>query len=134
MSGTFGYELNPALLSTEEKEAVKEQIIQYKECRKLIREGRYYRLTNPYESNLAAWQFVSPNQKHAMLNVVIQEVHGCRDLYYVRLRGLQPQAIYKNTVTGQKYSGAALMKVGYPIPEMKGNVPAYQVCLKMCEE
>ena len=134
MSGTFGYELNPALLSTEEKEAVKEQIIQYKECRKLIREGRYYRLTNPHESNLAAWQFVSPNQKHAMLNMVIQEVHGCRDLYYVRLRGLQPQAIYKNTVTGQKYSGAALMKVGYPVPEMKGNVPAYQVCLKMCEE
>ena len=131
MSGTFGYEMNPALLSREEKEEIREQIIQYKKRRKLIRDGRYYRLTNPFESNVAAWEFVSPDQKAAWLNIVIQEVHGCRDLYYVKLRGLQQQAIYTDAVTGKEYSGSALMKVGYPIPEMKGNVPSYQVCLRI---
>ena len=133
MSGTFGYELNPAILPQEIKADIKEQIIQYKEYRKLIRDGRYYRLTNPNESNLAAWEFVSPDQKNVLLNAVIQEVHGCRDLFYVRLRGLQPQSVYADVVTGKKYSGSTLMKVGYPIPEMKGNVPSCQVVFKMCE-
>ena len=133
MSGTFGYELNPAILPQEIKADIKEQIIQYKEYRKLIRDGRYYRLTNPGESNLAAWEFVSPDQKNVLLNAVIQEVHGCRDLYCVRLRGLQPQSVYADVVTGKKYSGSTLMKVGYPIPEMKGNVPSCQVVFKLCE-
>ena len=72
----------------------------------MIRDGRYYRLTNPNESNLAAWEFVSPDQKNVLLNAVIQEVHGCRDLYYVRLRGLQAQSVYADVVTGEKYSGS----------------------------
>ncbi|MBR5570243.1 MAG: alpha-galactosidase [Oscillospiraceae bacterium] len=134
MSGTFGYELNPATLPPEIKAKIKDQIIQYKECSKLIREGRYYRLTNPHESELAAWEFVSPNQKEVLLNMVIQEVHGSRDLFYVKLRGLQQQGIYKDVVTGMTYNGAALMKVGYPVPEMKGNVPAFQVRFKLSEE
>jgi len=134
MSGTFGYELNPATLPPQIKADIKEQIIQYKEYRNLIRDGRYYRLTNPGESNLAAWEFVSPDQKNILLNAVIQEVHGCRDLYYVRLRGLQPQSVYADVVTGKKYAGSTLMKVGYPIPEMKGNVPSCQVFFKMCEQ
>lgn len=134
MSGTFGYELNPALLSREEKAEIKEQIIQYKKRRKLIRNGRYYRLTDPFSSNVVAWAFVSPDRKGVLLNTVIQEVHGARELYYVKLRGLQPEATYKNVVTGKKYSGSALMKVGFPIPEMKGNVPAYQVYLTCCEK
>lgn len=133
MSGTFGYELNPAKLPDEIKGAIKEQILQFKEYRKLIRTGRYYRLTNPKESNVAAWAFVESNQKSVLLNVVIQEVHGCRDLYYVRLKGLQPQAVYTDMVSGKKYTGGALMKAGYPIPEMKGNVPSYQVFLQMVE-
>ena len=82
---------------------------------------------------MAAWEFVSPDQKNVLLNAVIQEVHGCRDLYYVRLRGLQPQSVYADVVTGKKYSGSTLMKVGYPIPEMKGNVPSCQVVFKLCE-
>jgi hypothetical protein len=65
--------------------------------------------------------------------MVIQEVHGSRELYYVKLRGLLHKEIYKNVVTGKTYSGAALMKVGFPIPEMKGNVPAYQVYLERQE-
>ena len=134
MSGTFGYELNPRILPEDIRMTIKEQILQYKEYRTLIRDGRYYRLTNPYESNLVAWAFVEPNQKSVLLNVVIQEPHGCRDLYYVKLRGLQPQAVYADTVSGKQYSGSALMKAGYPVPEMKGNVPSYQVCLRMVGE
>ena len=134
MSGTFGYELNPAKLSADTRAKIKDQVVQYKAYRELIRDGRYYRLTNPNESNLAAWEFVLPNQKKALLNVAVQDVHGHTDLYYIKLRGLQPQAMYMDIVTGKQYSGSALMRAGYPLPFMKGDMPSFQVCFKMCEE
>ena len=47
MAGTFGYELNPALLSDEEKEEIREQIKTFKKYEMLINEGTYWRLTSP---------------------------------------------------------------------------------------
>ena len=44
MAGTFGYELNPALLSDEEKQQIREQIKTYKKYETLINEGTYWRL------------------------------------------------------------------------------------------
>ncbi len=133
MHGTFGFELNPALLSAEEKDQIKTQIAAFKSYEALIREGRYYRLTNPFDSNVAAWMHVSEDQKELLMSAVVQQVHGCKDLYYVKLQGLQERAVYEDVSTGKRYSGSALMKAGYPIPETKGDVPAYQVYMKMCE-
>lgn len=45
MAGTFGYELNPALLSDEEKQQIREQIKTYKKYETLINEGTYWRLS-----------------------------------------------------------------------------------------
>ncbi len=132
MCGTFGYELNLGLMSDEEKAEVKEQIKIFKQHRDLIRDGKFYRLTNPFESNLSAWQFVSENGEEALLSAVIQQPHGCKDLYYVKLRGLHEKGIYEDTVTGSRYSGCALMKAGYPIPELWGQAPACQVYLRLC--
>ena len=47
MAGSFGYELDLNLLSDAEKQAVTEQIQQFKAYGPLIHNGRYYRLTNP---------------------------------------------------------------------------------------
>ena len=50
MAGTFGYELNPALLSEEEKQTIREQIQTYKKYERLINEGTsvsYTHLTLP---------------------------------------------------------------------------------------
>ena len=62
MSGTFGYELNPALLSVEEKAEIRMQLAKYREHQELIREGNYYRLSDPFQDNLAAWMVVSEDQ------------------------------------------------------------------------
>ena len=59
MAGTFGYELNPALLSDEEKEEIREQIKTFKKYEMLINEGTYWRLTSPFEDEVAAWMSVS---------------------------------------------------------------------------
>ena len=52
MAGTFGYELNPALLSDEEKEEIREQIKTFKKYEMLINEGTYWRLTSPFEDEV----------------------------------------------------------------------------------
>lgn len=126
MAGTFGYELNPRKMTQEEQEEVKEQIQTYKKYAELIQNGNYYRLSNPFEDEAAAWQFVSEDQSRTLLNVVMLEVHGNMTVNYVKLRGLKADGIYTDTETGRSYSGAALMHAGLPVTEQMGEYRAYQ--------
>ena len=49
MAGSFGYELDLNLLTEEEKEQVRAQIKNYHRFEMLIRQGRYYRLTDVWQ-------------------------------------------------------------------------------------
>ena len=49
MSGNLGYELDLTKLSKVEKETVKKQVAKYKEVRKLVQFGDFYRLHSPFE-------------------------------------------------------------------------------------
>ncbi|MDE6992058.1 MAG: alpha-galactosidase, partial [Lachnospiraceae bacterium] len=114
MAGTFGYELDPETLSDEEKERIKGQIADYKKYEDLIREGDYYRLSNPFEDACASWAFVSEDKERVLLSAVMQETHGNMTVSYVRLRGLAADAVYQDTQTGVEYDGSALMEAGIP--------------------
>ena len=65
MAGTFGYEMNPALLSSEEKEEIRTQLATYRRHQELIREGDYYRLSDPFKEDVAAWMSVAKDQSQA---------------------------------------------------------------------
>ena len=127
MAGTFGYELDPAKLSEEEKTAVREQIRQYKNWEELIRRGSYHRLTNPFSDTCAAWMFVSEKKDEALVSVVMLEMHGNMTVSYVKMRGLEPQAVYRDTENGRRYFGADLMQAGLPMPVEFKEYPAYQI-------
>ena len=133
MAGTFGYELDPGTLSDGEKERIKGQIADYKKYEDLIREGDYYRLSNPFEDACASWAFVSEDKERVLLSAVMQETHGNMTVSYVRLRGLAADAVYQDTETGVEYYGSALMEAGIPMPVQMGEYLAYQkyfVCVK----
>lgn len=132
MAGTFGYELDPDKLTEEEKQQVREQIAAFKQYRNLIRDGKYYRLSNPMEESFGAWQMVAEDGSETLVSAVIQEVHGLKELFFVRLKGLTPGATYKDVSTGAVYSADCLMQAGFPLPEMKGENIAYQLHLKKC--
>ena len=87
MAGTFGYELNPALLSDEEKQQIREQIKTYKKYEMLINEGTYWRLSDPFTDEIAAWMSVSEQQDHALVSVVRLMAEANQATVYVRLRG-----------------------------------------------
>jgi len=127
MAGCFGYELDPATLTEEEKEAVREQIRQYKRVETLIQQGDSYRLSNPFRDAYAAWMFVSETKERAFLSVVMLEMHGNMTVSYVKLKGLEPRAVYRNPKNGRCYYGADLMEAGLPMPVELKEYPAYQI-------
>ena len=131
MAGTFGYEFNPDLLSEEEKEEIQEQITRYKKYEGLICKGDYYRLSNPFEDACAAWAFVSEDREQVLLSVVMQEIHGNMTVNYVRLKGLDPNAVYRDAATGICYHGSALMAAGMPMPVEMGEYRAYQIYMEI---
>ena len=133
MSGTFGYELDPAKMSEEEKEEVRKQVKVFKKHSSLIHNGLYYRLTNPFEQETCAWMFVAKDQSQALVSAVFQQVHGAPLCTYVRLKGLKSGAFYKDEATGKLYPADALMEAGYPLPVEFGAFNAYQIHLTLSE-
>ena len=129
MSGTFGYELDLGKLTTEEKAEIREQIREYHRYAPLIQNGRYFRLSNPFEEETGAWAFVSEDQSEALLNVVMLEIHGNMTVTYVKLQGLTPEARYREETSGTTYSAAALMETGLPMPLSMGEYQAHQLHL-----
>ncbi len=126
MAGTFGYELNPALLSDEEKAQIREQIQTYKKYERLINEGTYWRLSDPIHDEIAAWMSVSKEQDRALVSVVRLMAEANQAAMYVRLRGLKPEAVYLEEYSGKQYSGAALMHTGIVLPFFTHEYEAYQ--------
>ena len=130
MSGTFGYELNPALLSAEEKAEIRAQLAQYREYQELIREGDYYRLSNPFQDNFAAWMVVSDDRSKALVSVIRLTAEANPPAAYVTLKGMEEDAFYREKTTGKVYPGAALMEAGILLPAAVSEYEAYQIELE----
>ena len=131
MSGTFGYELNLMKLSEEEKQEIREQIAEYKSYAPIIQNGLYYRLSDPTTGEICAWEFVHTDEKEqskVLLNIVMQVIHGNMTVNYVKLQGLEETAVYREKKSGKRYTGAALMYGGMPLPIESGEYQAYQYC------
>ena len=127
MAGSFGFELDPAVLSEEEKQQVKEQVAVYKKYAHLIQQGLYYRLTNPFEQETGAWEFVSNDRSQVLVNAVILQIHGNMTVNYVRLKGLEAHCMYREQESGKLYASDALMETGILLPVQTGEYQAYQM-------
>ena len=130
MSGTFGYELNPALLNAKEKAEIRAQLAQYREYQELIREGNYYRLSNPFQDNFAAWMVVSDDRSKALVSVIRLTAEANPPAAYVTLKGMEEDAFYREKTTGKVYPGAALMEAGILLPAAVSEYEAYQIALE----
>lgn len=126
MAGTFGYELDLAKISSEEKCEIKEQVKAYKKYAHLIKNGDYYRLTNPFADETASWAFVAEDKSEALVSSVQLEMHGNMTPLYVPVYGLQSGCIYRDEESGRLYPSDALEEMGLPVTEPMLHFKAYQ--------
>ncbi|MBO5059530.1 MAG: alpha-galactosidase [Clostridia bacterium] len=110
--GTFGYELDITQTPKEEIEEIRKQIAFDKKIQPLVREGDFYRLQNPFDSNFCSWQMVSKDKKHTVVYAAKILVDAHTFTGTLKLKGLDPDKKYKDTKTGAVYSGAYLMYKG----------------------
>lgn len=115
--GTFGYELDITKLNDEEKEKIREQVAFFKEQRALIRNGQFYRLLSPFESNEVSWMVVSKDKKEAIVGYY-KVLAKPNDKYYrIKLEGLDPNKLYSIEGRQTQHYGDELMNIGIVLGE-----------------
>lgn len=112
MAGTFGYELDPKEMSEEDKEKVKEQVKDYHRYYNVIHFGDLYRIIAPTDDEFkCAWEYVAKDKSEALLTVVIKN-RAPHDFLLIKMKGLDPDKMYRDETDGEIYSGALLMNAG----------------------
>ena len=127
MAGSFGYELDLSTLTEEEKETMKEQVKKYRQYQLLIHNGDYYRLTNPHNSRIAAWQWNDNTNGNVLVQGVVFRAVANMVRDKIKLMGVDALAKYKLKGTGEIYSGIALMTGGILIPRTTGDDAAFEL-------
>ncbi|MGZ4161964.1 MAG: alpha-galactosidase, partial [Neobacillus sp.] len=126
MSGNLGYELDLTKLTEDEKEIVKKQVSHYKEIRKLIQFGDFYRLQSPFEGNETAWLFTDKDKTQAMVFYFRVLAEPAAPLTVLKLKGIDISKKYRVIGTDKVYGGDELSYVGLSIPvEIKGDFQSY---------
>ncbi len=110
MAGTFGYELDPAQLTAEERQAIPQQIAYFKKISALVQNGDYYRLSSPYTDAFTAWSAVSKDRSECLITCVTPAAPNPQ-IQFVYPRGLDPAAVYESE-DGLTATGDFLMKTG----------------------
>ncbi len=131
MCGTFGYEMDLRKCTGTERKIAARQIRTYKARWRLIQEGDYYRLTDPFgDGPYTAWQHVSEDRREALVSVVMGTVHAAPPFLALRLKGLDPQRSYRVNGSRERYPGDVLMNAGYPLPMPLGDYQSLQLYLE----
>ena len=124
-AGTFGFELNLADMTEEDKEYARVMICEYREQEHLIQSGDYYRLTDPFHNlDYVMWEIVDKDKTEVIVKGVMLKNECNPRIHLIYLRGLKPEGRYQDKETGQIYTGAALMKAGLPLPVQMGDYRA----------
>ncbi len=114
----FGYELDIAKLTDDEKEQIKEQILQHRRIEDMIYNGSFYRIHSPFDNEYCCWQTVSADKSHAFLMFATQKVTANRGGVFAKLCGLDEEKIYTVKPLNVRLHGKTLMNLGIPMKEL----------------
>lgn len=112
--GTFGYELDPLKLSDDDKKQIKEINKLIKERHHVVTIGDYYALKSPDQSNYASWMCVTKNKREALVFHFNFRREPTRSRY-IKLKGLDENTYYFNSLTNTISKGEFYMNVGLNI-------------------
>lgn len=112
--GTFGYELDPEILTDEQIEEVKESNLWFNKYKYMIDEGDYFSLLNPYMTNFGSWEVLSKDRSQALVFIFnFRRVNN--NSRFLKLKNLNSSDFYKNSIDGKIYPGDYYMNIGLNI-------------------
>lgn len=129
--GSYGFELDPRKLGDAEIAEVNAVTDIYRKFHDdVVLDGDLFRLLSPYDGKAFAVDMVSKDKSKALF-LMVNLLKRLRARRFVRLRGLNPDAQYVNSLDGKTYSGDYYMKVGI---NMSDVLEEFQSCLVTLEE
>ena len=136
MQGSLGIGGNLNHWSEKDDETAKEMVAYYKQVRATVQEGDLHRLVSPTDEDAAVNEYVSRDGKQAVVFACRHSQQYMRALPTVRLRGLEPEAVYRVhriddrlVDRAETLSGAALMERGLTF-NLRGDFDATSVRLE----
>lgn len=100
--GVLGYELDMRHLTHIQRGDVAKQIAFYKQHRRLLQFGTFYRLKNPFEENGCRWMVVDEAQEEGLLGDFMGLLVPNTAAGPLRMAGLREDVLYEVTVRGHK--------------------------------
>ena len=119
MLGAFSLGVNLLEKDEAELEALRKDVALYKELAPVIQHGDLYRLVSMRSGEMSAYEYVSPDCAEAVVFTFGKSMQFRRPLPRVRLKGLNPDALY-SVNGGRPISGRGLMTIGIE-PELTGD-------------
>jgi len=112
MMGGLGIGANINKFSDEVLEEFKKYIAAYKEIRETVQYGKQYRLSSVRESSLHAVEYVSQDNSEVVVFAFRQGYQYAAEMPYLKLCGLDPDALYQMESQDSTLHGSTLMKAG----------------------
>ena len=127
--GTYGYEFDPTRLSESEKDELRENLGLYRAIHQdVILNGDLYRIYSPFDSNYFAQIAVSKEKSDAVFLFVNLRKEN-NSYRFVRLKGLDPEKQYRNSLDKQVYSGDYYLNVGLNLTRWIDEFTSFLVVL-----
>ena len=120
---SFGYELDVATLTNEDRSQIIRQINKHRDLEAMINNGLFYRLQSPFDGSIGAWQMVSPDYQKAYVMIAFRTVTAQPIVQHFKLKGLNPETQYHIPQLGITRSGQTLMHVGIPVRQPSEDYP-----------
>ncbi|MEU6404294.1 alpha-galactosidase [Streptomyces sp. NPDC046985] len=119
MAGVLGVGGDLTRWTPQETEEAARLVGLYKDVRPVVQHGRQFRLLAPGEGPLTAVQYVDHDADRAVVLLWRPSTsYQPAPPPPLRLRGLDPDARYRDEDTGAEWSGAMLTGHGLPVPEL----------------
>lgn len=131
--GTFGYEMDITSLSKKEEEDIKFiNDLYFKFHTNIVKKGDYYSLINPFlnNSNYISWNVVSKDKTEALLYFMLFKKEATKSRF-IKLKGLDKNKYYFNSLTNDIYKGDFYMNVGL---NLSAPLEAYQSMIFVIKE